>query len=614
MCGIAGIYQKFRDSSIEKKIKIMTDQLAHRGPDSIKTLFDEKSNFAFGATRLSILDLNYRSNQPLISKNNGNIITYNGEIYNYKSIKKDLELLGIKFFTDSDTEVLLEGYNYYGEGILEKLEGMFSFVIWDKKKNIFFGARDRLGIKPFVYYKDQNRFIFSSEIDPIISCYPDLKKIKHSSVVDVINYGVVLQPETIYENIFFLKPGHFIKVNLSIEMECSKYWDVDNFLNKDIIFKNHQEYLDCLEFNIHESIKKQLVSDVSIGSFLSGGLDSSVISLVASKILNKKINNYNIYFDSENETFNESAEGQSMSSLTNGNYSTEFISDEDAFKKILKYVNIVDQPSCDGLNTFLVSETVKKKNKICLSGLGADEIFFGYGIHLDYLKSKTRKGNFKDIIMSKLFEYRKNNLCLDSYFNLLSTQEYFLNLRKILNTKDRLIVNKNFYNDESIHFNVKFQEYDNKNIDLKKRIFGFDLKNYLTNTLLRDSDVASMSNSIELRPVFLDHKLVELAASTTQYAKMEYDNSKIALRNIYKKNTNLTYKNKKKGFEIPFYKWLKNKKIYSLTNDLISKKNSIYHDVYLKNLKKNMLNYNYQKETYNFLILNLWLDKKKIIL
>jgi len=614
MCGITGIFEKFRGNSLEKKIAMMTNQLVHRGPDNIKTLFDEKNNFAFGATRLSILDLNHRSNQPLISKNNGNIITYNGEIYNYKSIKKDLELLGIKFFTDSDTEVLLEGYNYYGEAILEKLEGMFSFVIWDKKKNIFFGARDRLGIKPFVYYKDQNKFIFSSEIDPVVSCYPDLKKIKHSSVVDIINYGVVLQPETIFENVFFLKPGHFIKVNLSMEIEFGKYWDIDNFLNKDIIFKNHQEYLDCLELNIFESIKKQLVSDVSIGSFLSGGLDSSVISLVASKILNKKINNYNIYFDSENKTFNESAEGQSMSSLTNGNYSTEFISDEDAFEKILKYVNIVDQPSCDGLNTFLVSETVKKKNKICLSGLGADEIFFGYGIHLDYLKSKTRKGNFKDIIMSKLFEYRKNNLCLDSYFNLLSTQEYFLNLRKILNTKDRLIVNKNFYNDESIHFNVKFQEYDNKNIDLKKRIFGFDLKNYLTNTLLRDSDVASMSNSIELRPVFLDHKLVELAASTTQYAKMEHDNSKIALRNIYKKNTNLTYKNKKKGFEIPFYKWLKNKKIYSLTNDLISKKNSIYHDVYLKNLKKNMLNYNYQKETYNFLILNLWLDKKKIIL
>ena len=614
MCGIAGIYQKFRDSSIEKKIKIMTDQLAHRGPDSIKTLFDKKINFAFGATRLSILDLNYRSNQPLTSKNNGNIITYNGEIYNYKSIKKDLELLGIKFFTDSDTEVLLEGYNYYGEGILEKLEGMFAFVIWDKKKNIFFGARDRLGIKPFIYYKDQNRFIFSSEIDPIVSCYPDLKKIKHSSVIDIINYGVVLQPETIFENIFFLKPGHFIKVNLSMEMECSKYWDIDNFLNKDIIFKNHQEYLDCLEFNVFESIKKQLVSDVSIGSFLSGGLDSSVISLVTSKILNKRINNYNIYFDSENETFNESAEGESMSSLTNGNYNTQFISDEDAFEKILKYVNIIDQPSCDGLNTFLVSETVKKKNKICLSGLGADELFFGYGIHLDYLKSKTRKGNFKDIIMSKLFEYRKNNLCLDSYFNLLSTEEYFLILRKILNTKDKLIMNKNFYNDESNHFNIKFQEYDNKNIDLKKRIFGFDLKNYLTNTLLRDSDVASMSNSIELRPVFLDHKLVELAASTTQYAKIEYDNSKIALRNIYKKKTNLTYKNKKKGFEIPFYKWLKNKKVYSLVNDLINKKNSIYHDVYLKNLRKNLHNYNYQKEVYNFLILNLWLNKKKIIL
>ena len=614
MCGITGIFEKFRGNSLEKKIVMMTNQLVHRGPDSIKTLFDEKINFAFGATRLSILDLNHRSNQPLISKNNGNIITYNGEIYNYKSIKKDLELLGIKFFTDSDTEVLLEGYNYYGEGILEKLEGMFSFVIWDKKKNIFFGARDRLGIKPFVYYKDQNRFIFSSEIDPIVSCYPDLKKIKHSSVVDIINYGVVLQPETIFENIFFLKPGHFIKVNLSMEIECCKYWDIDNFLNKDITFTNHQEYLDCLDFNIFKSIKKQLVSDVSIGSFLSGGLDSSVISLVTSKILNKRINNFNIYFDSENEMFNESAESESMSSLTNGNYSTQYISEEDAFEKILEYVNIIDQPSCDGLNTFLVSQIVKKKNKICLSGLGADEIFFGYGIHLDYLKAKTRKGNFKDIIMSKLFDYRKNNLCLDSYFNLLSTEEYFLILRKILNTKEKLILNKDFYKDEVDHFYRKFHEYDNKNKDLKKRIFNFDLKNYLTNTLLRDSDVASMSNSIELRPVFLDHKLVELAASTTQYAQIEYDNSKIALRNIYKKRTNLTYKNKKKGFEIPFYKWLKNKKIYNLLNDLINKKNSIYHDVYLKNLKNNLHNYNYQKEVYNFLILNLWLDKKKIIL
>ena len=434
MCVITGIFEKFRGNSLEKKIAMMTKQLVHRGPDNIKTLFDEKINFAFGATRLSILDLNHRSNQPLISKNNGNIITYNGEIYNYKSIKKDLELLGIKFFTDSDTEVLLEGYNYYGEAILEKLEGMFSFVIWDKKKNIFFGARDRLGIKPFVYYKDQNKFIFSSEINPIVSCYPDLKKIKHSSVVDIINYGVVLQPETIFENIFFLKPGHFLKVNLNMEMECGKYWDIDNFLNKDITFTNHQEYLDCLDFNIFKSIKKQLVSDVSIGSFLSGGLDSSVISLVTSKILNKRINNFNIYFDNENEMYNESADGESMSSLTNGNYNTQYISEDDAFEKILEYVNIIDQPSCDGLNTFLVSQTVKKKNKICLSGLGADEIFFGYGIHLDYLKAKTRKGNFKDIIMSKLFDYRKNNLCLDSYFNLLSTEEYFLILARVLKT------------------------------------------------------------------------------------------------------------------------------------------------------------------------------------
>ena len=614
MCGIVGIYQKFRDGSIEKKIEIMTGQLAHRGPDSIKTIFDEKIYFAFGATRLSILDLNYRSNQPLVSKNNGNIITYNGEIYNYKSIKKDLELLGVKFFTDSDTEVLLEGYNYYGDSILQKLEGMFAFVIWDKKKNIFFGARDRLGIKPFIYYKDQNKFIFSSEINPIITCYPDLKKIKHSSVVDIINYGVVLQPETIFENIFFLKPGHFIKVNLNMQIEFTKYWDVNNFLNNNINFKNNQEYLDCIESNIFESIKKQLVSDVAIGTFLSGGLDSSVISLVASKILSKRINNFNIYFDDNNSLYNESAEAKSISLLTNGNYYTKHISENQAFEKILKYINIIDQPSIDGLNTFLVSETVNDKNKICLSGLGADEIFFGYGIHIDYLQSQNRKKNFKDQILSKIFKIKKNNLCLDSYFNSLSTEEYFLILRKILNNKEKLVLNEDFFSNDNDHFYAKFQEYDNKNKDLKKRIFSFDLKNYLTNTLLRDSDIASMSNSIELRPVFLDHKLVELAASTTQYAEINYNNSKLVLRNIYKKRTNLNYKNKKKGFEIPFYKWLKNPNIQGVLNDLISKKNPIYSDEYIRTLKNNLNKNYYQKEVYNFLQLNLWLDKKKIIL
>lgn len=184
-----------------------------------------------------------------------------------------------------------------------------------------------------------------------------------------------MQPETIFENIFFLKPGYFIKVNLNMQIEFTKYWDVNNFLNNNINFKNNQEYLDCIESNIFESIKKQLVSDVAIGTFLSGGLDSSVISLVASKIFNKRINNFNIYFDDNNSLYNESAEAKSISLLTNGNYYTKHISENQAFEKILKYINIIDQPSIDGLNTFLVSETVKDKNKICLSGLGADEVF-----------------------------------------------------------------------------------------------------------------------------------------------------------------------------------------------------------------------------------------------
>jgi asparagine synthase (glutamine-hydrolysing) len=615
MCGISGIIDKSSKYSLKERINKMTNLIRHRGPDFNNTIVDVQNGFALGTTRLSILDLNSRSNQPFISKNNGNIITYNGEIYNYKKIKNNLENIGIKFYTNSDTEVLLEAYNYYGESVLEHLEGMFAFVVWDKKNKSFFCARDRLGIKPFIYYKDNEKFIFCSEISPIVSSYPELKKIKHSSIVDVINYGVVFQPETIFENIFFLKPGHWMKINHNLDFKSYKYWDVDTHLNKNVFFKNENEYLEYLHFNISETVKKQLVSDVNLGSLLSGGLDSAVISLIASKNINQKINNFNIYFENESSEYNESNSAKKISLLTKGNFFSQYISDEDGFNMMMKYIEGIDQPSCDGLNTFLVAKFAKNQTKVCLSGMGADEIFFGYGIHHDFIKSQTQTANIANTLLSAIFKIRPNNFCLNSYFKSMTPEEYFLFLRKIIHKSNKFVFNSNFENHaKKKNFKQKFLEYDNKNGDLKKRIFGFEIKNYLCNTLLRDSDVASMNNSVELRPVFLDHKLVELAASTTSYAFHTKKNSKIALRGLYKKEAKTDYTNKKIGFEIPFFKWMKNKRFNQAVNDFIPASNKIYSKEYIADLKKNIGKYNSNKESYNFLLLNIWLAKNNIVI
>jgi len=613
MCGIAGIIDRNFENLHEKKIKDITSLISHRGPDSIKTIIKKNDNFAFGTTRLSIIDLNTRSNQPYTSANNGNIITYNGEIYNYKEIKNTLLLNGIKFQTDSDTEVLLEGYNFYGEKILDYLEGMYAFTIWDKAKKTFFCARDRLGIKPFLYYKDYQKFIFCSEIKPIISTYPELKKIKYSSIIDVVNYGVVHQPETIYENIYSLKPGHYIKIDQKLNMEIFKYWDVNDNLNKDIFFKNDNEYLECLENNIIQSIKKQTISDVNLGTFLSGGLDSGVISLTASKSVKQKIDNYNIYFTNKSSEYNESINARNTSLLAGGNFFSKEITDEDGAKMFEEYINIIDQPSNDGLNTFLVSKLAKEKTKVCLSGLGADEIFFGYGIHYDYIQSHNKKKTLTDKFLAKIFKIKPNNMSLNSYFKSLSPEEYFLYLRKIHNKKTKDIFNNNFYEySTKKNYDLKFLEYDNKNINLKKRIFNFEIKNYLCNTLLRDSDITSMSNSIEVRPVFLDHKLVELAASTTHYSFREIEKSKLVLREMYKKITKNKFTEKKKGFEIPFYIWMRNKKFKEIFHDTTNYSKKIYSNQYVTNLEKNIGKYGHNKEAFNFLSLNMWLKQNNI--
>ena len=609
MCGIAGIYSS-SEKEIDRKILNISNYLSHRGPDNTSTYFNKEFNFALASNRLSIIDLDARSNQPLISQNNGNIITYNGEIYNYKELKKILINKGIKFYTNSDTEVLLEAYNHYGREVLNLLEGMFSFVIWDKDKKIFFCARDHLGVKPLVYVLNKKNFIFCSEILPIVKCFKNLNSINFKSINNLYNYGNIFQPHTFFKDLNFLQPGHFLEVNLSFDSKISSYWDISDSLNSQIKFRSHDNYVEESASKIVEHVEKQLVSDVEIGNLLSGGLDSSVLFAIGNEKLNKKINNFNTFFKIKN--YDESKDAKEVVNLKNGKLFQNYYTDNEIVKNLDKYISIIDQPSHDGFNTFLATKDLNKYTKICLSGLGADELFYGYGIHIDFIKSRNKNKNLLNSFLSKIHKFRKTNLSLQSHFLYMSIEEYFKKLRKLSSFDNNIIFNNEFMQKiDYQNFDWNVLNFDIKDLEIKKRIFNFEINHYLKNVLLRDSDITSMSNSIELRPVYLHYKLVEWAAKTIDYSSIDYSRTKLPIRYLYKRYFKLNYEKNKKGFELPFYKWMSNdlirEKIYFFLNEdkLLSRN-------YKEFIKKNINKEDKQKEIFNFYVINSWMERNSI--
>jgi asparagine synthase (glutamine-hydrolysing) len=603
MCGIGGIFSSENFSL--NKIKILENNLEHRGPDNQSHLIDETNNFALTNTRLTIIDLNKNSNQPMVSKNNGNVIVFNGEIYNYKKLREVLIQKKVKLQTFGDTETILEGYNLFGKKVLDYLNGMFAFAIWDNKEKKFFCARDRLGIKPFYYLKKNNTFIFSSEIKAITKIFPEEKIINNISLLKSVKYGSVHQPETIYKNINSLEPGHFIYINNDIEIKKFKYWELNEYLNQERNFNNEDSYYTEITKRIYSSINKGSIADVDIGSFLSGGVDSSIISKV-SNLYSNHIRTFNISFDGNNEK--EQAELISKSIGTK-HLSKKFENDEIS-KNFENFITSMDQPSFDGLNTFLVSSEAAKYTKVSLSGIGADEMFFGYEIINKFINAKKTNSSL-DFLFSRLYKFRPNRFFQNSFFNQLKIEDFLLNLRAISVEKPCEIFKKDYINKKDHQqMNEDILKYDNKSKNLHKRIFHFELKNYLVNTLLRDSDNYSMSNSLEIRPLFLDHELIEFVSMTLNYSKKINKEPKHELMKIYNQNFKIK-QNKKIGFEIPLFKLI-NKNFKDDILERLSKKNDVFSESYKKNLERKIKNKKDLSEVKNFYIISKWLDSNNI--
>ena len=578
MCGLFGGF------SLDTRIKeSILNLMFHRGPDNSGYYIDENTNTLLCHTRLSIIDESDDGSQPMSDKDKKYFIIFNGEIYNYIEIKKKLLAKGYNFDSNTDTEVVLYSFIEWGEKCLEMFRGMFAFCIYQKEQSSFFLARDRFGIKPLIYFYDGNKFYFSSEIKTFSEIKNLKKTLNNDGIIDYFSYGSISQPNTIYNEFKFLLPGHYLKCGINQKLQIFKYYDLEeNVKNKEIIV-NKEDANNILNEKLNEVAKYNLVADVEISSFLSGGIDSSLATYLIQKFSDNPISSYCVLFDEYKNILNESLLSSKIAKYLGTNH--KILNVNSNMVKIVfdDYINCIDQPSIDGFNTFIISKEVSKYHKVAISGIGGDEIFGGYDFYKNIIKYSNQKKFFFDQLFCFINSFRPNRFTNHFQLKNQSPEKSILEFRKIENLIKFFNLKIN---------NEDISKYDNNSLTTLQRISIFEIKNYMNNTLLRDSDIFSMANSLEIRPIFLDHKLIEFALSIPDSFKIQHNTQKIILREFLKKKLpNEFFKSEKKGFEFPYLLWMNgilNQKFLDLLNnhEIIEFINIYFCKKFIERLKK----------------------------
>ena len=552
MCGFVGFIDKKK--SKKKIIKDMADIIAHRGPDSDGYYIGDEC--ALGFRRLSIIDLD-GGTQPIYNEDNNMIITFNGEIYNYKEIREKLIKKGHKFRTESDTEVILHGYEEYGEKILDKLRGMFAFVIYDTKNKTLFGARDFYGIKPLYYYIDDEEFMFGSEIKSFLG-HPGFKKeLNRDMLKQYLTFQYSVGEDTFFKNVYKLRPGHYFKYHDG-KLDITKYYEI-KIENDDS--KSLEEWKDIIRKELNESIKYHKVSDVEVGSFLSSGVDSSIVAT-----LSDVDKTFTVGYD--NKKYSEIDYAKELSEKIKVKNISKKISREEYFKNFPKIQYYMDEPLADpsAVALYFVANTASKHVKVALSGEGADEIFGGYNIyHEPYSVSWYNKIPYPIRRGIGVLAYPLRN---HTGFNFL--------VRRSKKLEDRYVGNAFIFEPRDANKILSYTDkhdfreltkpyYDKiKNYDDVAKMQYIDFNFWLIGDILLKADKMSMANSLEVRVPFLDRPLVNEVINIPSKYKIVGNQTKYAFREVCKEELPEKWADKKKlGFPVPIREWIKEEDIYN---------------------------------------------------
>lgn len=590
MCGILGA--NFTNDKFKNAIKY----IENRGPDfqAIKSF----NNNTFAHTRLSIIDLDNEANQPMVFDEI--VIVFNGEIYNYQELIKEHDL---KCKTKSDTEVIIRLYQKYEKDFLNYLNGMFSFCIYNINQNSFFCARDRYGKKPFFYYFANNKFIFSSSIKAILELLDKKPKLNKVALSQYMQYFVSLDDNTFYQDIKKLEASNYLLLK-NDNLQIKKYYKINTYKK----IKDEQTALKDIEELLFKSVEARLTSDVEVGSLLSGGIDSSLISALYTKISGKKINTFSVGYD-EYKNYSELEYANITAKHIGSNHHPLIISQKDFINSFEDTLEALEEPHADSaaIPLYILTKKIKQMGiKTVLSGEGSDEIFLGYDNYAKFLKYYE----FEKTLDKKQTQFL--NSIISALQNNTKESEY---LR-------RIIKKENLYNG----FGEVFTSIQKKKLFKKVPTFKSetakkdpvdwmsytDLKVWLGQGLLSKVDKISMANSLEVRTPFLDFNLVNYLFSVDSNIKVG-DTNKYLLKKIASKYIPQTIINRtKKGFNSPFNEWIQNEYKDEVLNLIlrVNKQTELFNDEYIKQIYNLAKNRKFKQHLWSLFIFSKWFEKE----
>jgi asparagine synthase (glutamine-hydrolysing) len=585
MCGIAGVIafsENGKDSLIN--IDAAVSCLGKRGPDSMGVFRDEK--IALGHTRLSIIDTSPGGSQPMTDAGNRYTIIFNGEFFNYKEHRKFVLDKGYALKSESDTEVLLYLYIIEGEKCLQRLNGFFALAIYDKQEQTVFIARDRVGVKPLLWYRDNDKLMFASEMKALINLGIP-KELDESSLYTYLQLNYIPGPHTIFKEVKKLEPGHYLKLKINNrETRIGKYYEAPRPGREQPNLKYH-EAQSKLYTLLDDSVERRLVSDVPLGTFLSGGIDSSIVSALAAKHT-KHLKTFSIGFRDE-PLFDETKYANLVAKKIKSEHTVFPLTNSDLFQHLFNVLDYIDEPFADSsaLNVYILSMHTRKHVTVALSGDGADELFGGY--HKHEAERRARQGGILNSVIKrgsfawKTLPQSRNTVYGNTFRQLnrfaeglkLDAKERYWQWAAIANEKEAEELftssvsssNEKEYGERKSKI-LRYIEGENLN-----EIFYTDVQLPLVNDMLTKVDMMSMANSLEVRAPFLDYTLVDFAFSLpAEYKINAYGRKKILRETFQHLLPDELHSRKKQGFEVPLLKWFQTELKSLITDDLLSEK------------------------------------------